>query len=287
MIMGRPKPETRGKSKEDKECDASLDKSLSQDDGDEQSDFTKNLAAALQAPAISQQFNLIFNDQCNKILKPLISEEVASQLAPLTEKLDGLELDHQCKIAQNTKDVKKCDLRYDDINNRLLSIERSNKSCNLIIVGLPNLPPRTANTEVNDKEKQDEAAAPSYTSASNAQGRIISQVIGVLQQAGLKDIHTDQVSSIHTIKAPGQPNKILAKLKSEHYKINIFRQKKLLKSLPFKVFINEDLTKEDGKIYRIARKRVKDGILHSVWSKGGIIYAKTSDKGSPFEVKDL
>jgi hypothetical protein len=76
-------------------------------------------------------------------------------------------------------------------------------------------------------------------------------------------------------------------MKYEQYKINIYRQKKLLKTLPYKLFLNEDLTKEDGRIYRQSRKHVKEGLLHSTWTKGGVVYAKTLPNGTPYEVKNV
>jgi hypothetical protein len=103
----------------------------------------------------------------------------------------------------------------------------------------------------------------------------------------MQNILRSHLLSATLIKAPGQPQKTLIRMNSEKTKINIYSQKKLLKNLTFRVYLNEDLTKYDGKIFKRAREHVKQGLLHSAWTKGGKTFAKSSDKGTPFEVSDL
>jgi hypothetical protein len=116
--------------------------------------------------------------------------------------------------------------------------------------------------------------------------KIIAQISSIFIQAGLTNFKPQQICSATSVKIPGLENRILIKLCSEKAKINIFSQKKLLKSLPYKLFINEDLTKEDGKKFKKAREQVKQGILFSTWTKGGKVFGKSSPKGSPFHISD-
>jgi 5-bromo-4-chloroindolyl phosphate hydrolysis protein len=63
-----------------------------------------------------------------------------------------------------------------------------------------------------------------------------------------------------------------------------FYQKKKLKNCGKKYYINEDLTKQDSKIFRKARQEVKEGVLSACWTKGGVTWAKSTPEGKPFIV---
>jgi hypothetical protein len=216
-------------------------------------------------------------------LKSTISDEIKSQLEPINAKLESLELVVDMKTSRNSTDVKKLESKLEELNAKFLDTERQNKACNLLLVGLP--PLHTSVTTMDGEEnKQDEAAAP--LSTPSHEDKIIQQILETFDQAGLQNIHRDHFLSVKTIKQPGMPNRILIKTRSEKVKINIFKQKKLLKKLPYKLFINEDLTKTDGNIYKRARDHVKQGILHSTWTKGGKVYAKSTENGTPYVVSD-
>jgi hypothetical protein len=122
---------------------------------------------------------------------------------------------------------------------------------------------------------------------SSPEDKLLDQVFDIFNQAGMQNIQRCHLMSATLIKAPGQPQKTLVRMSSEKTKINIYSQKKLLKKLSFKIFLNEDLTKQDGRIFKRAREHVKQGLLHSTWTKGGKVFAKSSDKGTPFEVTNL
>lgn len=259
-----------------------------------QEEFIRNLDAALKAQNIKSAFTQIFDEHCEKILKPLVSEEVKNQLHPVNaqlgeiktdiisnkENIEGLVHDLEVNKDMSSKIHKKLADKSEEMSSRLLIMERAAKACNLVIVGLPPLPP-TAEPEQNEAE----AAAVSSTPPSIHE-RLINQVCDTLNAAGFKNVSTEQFLSAYIIKSQGQSSRVLCKLTSEQYKMNIFRQKKLLKHCSSRLYLNEDLTKTDGKIYANARLHVKEGILHSTWSKGGVIYAKRSENGVPFVVTE-
>jgi hypothetical protein len=76
------------------------------------------------------------------------------------------------------------------------------------------------------------------------------------------------------------------KLVSEEKKDILFSQKSKLKKCQHKIYINEDLTRTDSAIFRRARKEFKEGKLHSVWTRKGLVWAKLSEEGKPFVIKE-
>jgi hypothetical protein len=50
--------------------------------------------------------------------------------------------------------------------------------------------------------------------------------------------------------------------------------------------MNEDLTKEDSLIFKKAREEMKQGRLHSVWTRAGLVWVKTSEAGQPFQLSE-
>jgi hypothetical protein len=61
----------------------------------------------------------------------------------------------------------------------------------------------------------------------------------------------------------------------------------MFKQCSSRIYINEDLIPEEAKIFKKARNQVKEGALHSCWSREGLIYGKTSPEGKPFHIKEL
>jgi hypothetical protein len=294
-IKARPSKDRKDKDK-DKESEASGDEMENMHDPEPQTqsqdDFTSKLATALQSKVIKDHYVSIYQEHYDRFLKPSLLEEVQQQLNPVIQQVEGLSMDLDTKTNVNSKEIKKMSKKHDEVKARLLSLERSQKACNLILIGLPDFPhaPNTPENEVeNEAGKQDEATASSTAiiSSSSTEMRYISRIYEVLSQAGMQDIAQEHICSASIIKIPGQPQRILFRLNSIKSKINIFKQKKLLKSLPFRVYLNEDLTKEDGRIYKKSREQVKDGLIFSTWTKGGIVFAKKSENSKPFEVLDI
>jgi hypothetical protein len=289
--MGRPK-----KQKEDGDSEVAItednntlksnstEKSLSGESGESADSFTMNLASALKSQVIKEQFGSILTEHSHQILKPLIQQEVTSQLTPIHEKFEGLEMELTTMISHNTKDVKVYANKMDEIQTRLLAIERAHKASNIIIIGLPEVPP-VPNNDSSVVSTDDVAA--SSTPESRIQNRLILHIIDFLTRAGMSDICPAQFDSVTTIKSQGASNRLLVRMKQERYKINIYKQKKLLKNLPQKIYLNEDLTKEDDKIFRKTRQHVKEGIIYSAWTKGGVVYAKTTPDSTPYAVTEL
>ena len=57
----------------------------------------------------------------------------------------------------------------------------------------------------------------------------------------------------------------------------IYKQKKELRDISEKLFINEDLTPKKAVMFSKARKLKKDGKIHNTWTHDSIIYYTVSE----------
>jgi hypothetical protein len=89
------------------------------------------------------------------------------------------------------------------------------------------------------------------------------------------------------VTVPGSSGYLVAKMLSEELKVTIFAQKSKLKGNKDKIYINEELTKQDAKIFKKARDDVKHKRLSAAWTRGGIVFAKKTPNGTPFKILDL
>jgi hypothetical protein len=105
----------------------------------------------------------------------------------------------------------------------------------------------------------------------------------VLHEAKIDNISKEDISLCQKIKVPGSDtNILLVKMASESAKNSLYAQRSKLRLCKSKIFMNEDLTKEDATLFKKAREDRKKGKLYSVWSKHGLIWGKTSETGQAF-----
>ena len=78
---------------------------------------------------------------------------------------------------------------------------------------------------------------------------------------------------------PSYPSAIIVKFATYRARNNFYRKRAGLKgNLKFPhVFINEDLTSKRNKLFKAARKLVKDQLLTSAWTFDGRVYIKGND----------
>jgi len=53
------------------------------------------------------------------------------------------------------------------------------------------------------------------------------------------------------------------------------------------VYVNEDLIQATANLYREARQSVKQKMLHSCWTYGGILFIKKTSTDRPFKVSTV
>ena len=75
---------------------------------------------------------------------------------------------------------------------------------------------------------------------------------------------------------PNTPKAIIVKFATYSARNNFYRKRAQLKgnkTFP-RVFINEDLTSQRSKIFKAARKLVKDNAISSAWTYDGRVFVK-------------
>jgi hypothetical protein len=179
--------------------------------------------------------------------------------------VEALEFEAESKHNEYRDKFEKIQKEQEDLQQKLVIMDRNNRLSNLKFFGVP--------------LKFDDGIS-RHDSYSNS-------IMQVLQDAGITDIKAEDFCSIMKITPSGQPSFLLAKISSIKQKMKLYTQRTKLKNCTTKVYMNEDLTKDDGLIYKKARKDVKEGVLHSCWTLGGLVYGKSSPEGKPFQIKDI
>lgn len=116
----------------------------------------------------------------------------------------------------------------------------------------------------------------------------------VLQLAASLDVNLQpwEISRSHRVGKPRQgasPRPILVKFISYNARKRLYDARKTLKNRPDlrNVFINEDLTKANGKLAFEARKLKKDKVISETFTRDGRIYVRHRAQDRPVVVRDI
>jgi hypothetical protein len=215
------------------------------------------LVLALQNPLVIKAFE--------NMLVPTINRSVNAALAPVKEKVDALELDNNLKHDEYKVKFEKIMKDHNDLQQKFKQMDRSSRICNLKIYGIPL-------KSTDNMSKQD-----SYSDS----------IMEIVEEAGIDGIKKEDFNTISRITPSGQPSFLLVKMNTYKQKMKLYTQRTKLKNCSARIYINEDLTKEEGILHKKSRKDVKEGTLHSCWTMGGLVYGKTSSEGKPFQIKEI
>ena len=141
-----------------------------------------------------------------------------------------------------------------------------------------------ASTKANDNEQYSRRNNIRIFGLAEFEGEDCYDVVLKLCQNDLDTIVTrDELDRAHRVGKPKEPRDgqsspppraMIVKLAGHSAKMKFFRARRKLG--PKKIFINEDLTKEDHKLLLHVKKRCPEGV--SVYSVDGSIMARTSDR---------
>jgi hypothetical protein len=219
-------------------------------------DFTDELCKALADPRIQQGFFQIF--------KPMMSKYVEETLAPYQHKIEDLEVD----MAVVKDSVSELELKTDSVNNahskRIRELERAARYRNLRITGLT---PSGESPSLLEKYRQ--------------------SLTKILEEAAIEGVTANDCSEFVRINNPspsGSSITVIMKMNSEAVRDKLYYQRSKLKNCSSKHYVNEDLTKQDARIFKRLRQELKSGSLHSCWTKGGLCWAKSAEDSKPFPV---
>jgi hypothetical protein len=101
-------------------------------------------------------------------------------------------------------------------------------------------------------------------------GSLINQVLNIINKQLKVDCSENHINEVSRLKgSEGKDSTILVKFVTFWKRNEVFKAKKLLKGTG--IFINEDLSKNQYELLKMARKKIGN---HNVWSAGGKIFAK-------------
>jgi hypothetical protein len=193
---------------------------------------------------------------------------VSSTLEPFQHKIEDLEMEVQVIQDSVSEHKLKVASQNDVILKRVRELERAGKGRNIRMTGL----------------------VPSDTPADGStHDKYLTTMRKILEEAKFLGFHDTDFLEFTKINIPNQtgPNHVvLLKMVCESKRDSLFAQKNKLKNCASKIFINEDLTRHDAKIFKRVRGEVKSGSLHSCWTKHGLVWAKATQDGKPFPVPE-
>jgi hypothetical protein len=238
----------------DKVADKSTDKSAN-----EKSEFARQLADALKDRDVQQGFEAI--------LKPTIASYVSETLKPFQSRMEDMEVE----LIVTKESVTELEMKSDSVNlslqKRIRELERQARSRNLRLTGL----------------------TPSNSAGSSLHDKYADSLDSILSEAGIEDVKSGDIEEFIKINTPnptGSNSTILIKLSSETKRNCLYNQRSKLRNCSSRHFLNEDLTKQDAKIFKRLRAEVKAGSLYSCWTRGGLSWAKATEEGKPFPVHE-
>ena len=130
-------------------------------------------------------------------------------------------------------------------------------------------------------------ATPNDGSLKDKKKTMMGEFLAALTSSGLEGITEDDIALSRAIKIPGQTGLVLmVKIKQDEVKDKIYAKRTRIQSGEKKLYINEDLTKEDAIKLNKARKAMREGEYLSVWTYGGKVFAKMSERGTPLCLSD-
>lgn len=241
-----------GKGAEGDKTASTLDKQIS----DKQA-----LIQALKSVEVIKAFEEILIPSLNKY----IVDSVEKCVAPVKDQLTATQLDIEYKHESVIQKIDKVQKKQAEVEQKVSDIERRSKQNNLLLHGVP-----LQTVEGGTREES-----------------FIFSIMQIFNEAGITGIESKDFEAVLKITPAGLPPFLLVCMRSVFLKRKVFSQRTKLRNCKEKVFMNEDLTKREAALHKKARSQVKEGSLHSCWTAEGLVYAKASPEGTPFQIKDL
>lgn len=151
--------------------------------------------------------------------------------------------------------------RIEKLEEKLVIREKQNKNQNLRINGL--------------KEEKDENTT--------------EKVVNFIKQNLSINITAQDIVSAHRVgrKYGEKPRTVFTRFNSVWKKDEVYDSRFSLQNLEEKVFINEDLTEENMKLFFEARKLVRAKVLYTTFTKHGIVHVKKRKGGKNVKVQNM
>lgn len=233
----------------------------------------EDLLEALQDDRIIELLSL----RLTKILTPTLEKifngfaiAFTSKLEELVEKSAESVLSKHCeKLNQNMSSLGE---ENHQLKLRIEDLERQSKQESLIIHGLGELGANVPQLELGES---DLSINPLQKSQS-----IMQSVVNLCNDRLAVKIELSHISHAYRLstKDKGKKGPVIVRFANQQIKNQIYASRKLLKDsgAPTPIYINEQLTKWNASLFAKARKLVKEKLLHSTWTKDGLVFVRLS-----------
>ena len=228
--------------------------------------------------------NDLVQEAFSKILKPIIELTITELIKPLekeigtlTASLKILQAELNAKEAvittlESTNTSLREDLAKAEVN--IDSLEQYTRRDNLVITGIPQTFLAATSASLPDARRGIED-----TSAT------IDNVVKLFNDVLHIPVKTEDISIAHHLKVKkGQPP-VVVRFVRRAMRDTVFRARMILKThndgkpMDQQIFINEDLTVYNRKLFTAVRKKVKNNELQSAWTSACRVHVKTLTGG--------
>jgi hypothetical protein len=252
---------------------------------DSNDSFTKSLLAALDSKVVKDSLHKVIGEAIRKesevirkevqsAIRESISTELQAIIQPLEDKFQALEFESDRRFTVNSDQIKELNDSKKIMEDKIATMERAYRSSNLKITGInlhiPAVPRNPQDNEGADLPRPD------------MQEILKDKIFEVFHEAGIVNVLREDIVNIQKFKLQGQPSLLIVKMVNEAKKIVLYKQRTKLRNCSTKIYMNEDLTRQDSQLFKQGREDVKNKRLHSVWTLNGRVFAKKEEQGKPF-----
>ena len=258
-MAGGSRRERRAKRKDISSRESNQPESKKREKGQNDSDFTSDLLQSLH------------NEDVRDAFKSILTE-------PLLERIQELEEINQAnndRITALVADLQRAHMEKSEIASELQDLLQYTRR-NALRISNPNwVEPQPPMPGQSPEDTEDTDAL----------------VLGLAATLGVP-LQPWEIGRSHRVGKPrldGTPRPVLVKFISYNVRHRVYEARKLLKDKPSlkKVYFNEDLTRENGKLAYEARQMKKRGQLADTFTRDGRIYVKKFTNQRPKVVKDM
>lgn len=191
--------------------------------------------------------------------------------------------------------------QYDDLNNKVKSLEDKGKIINELEIKIDTLMKenKSLQLELNMNNQRDRLLNLEILGVPELKGEDICDLVGIIVKQTGVDISRDDIVEVNRVtprfKQQGRPRSIVVKMKSRLLKDNIIsgaRKNRLsTKDLNFPggpkpIYVNEHLSPYNKRLLSKCREAAKIKQYRYVWSKNGRIFIRRNDTSPAVQIQE-
>jgi hypothetical protein len=237
-------------------------------------EVTKSLMAAFSSPEfkeiLDQAVSTAVRREVKTVMRESLGEEIQALIGPLEEQFQALEMEHDRRYTVTSQEIKDLKDSKRLLEDKIMILERAHRANNIKMTGV--------NLHIPVPPKNHDENQPKI----DVQDIMKNKVMEVFEEAGIEGVAKTDMVNIQKFRLQGQPSLMIIRMNNEGIKNRVFKQRTKLRQCSTKIFMNEDLTRQDAQLFKFGRDEVKKKMLHSVWTQNGRVYAKKEENSKPF-----